>query len=71
MKKKLGKMTTIETQKQSENQEITTQSLKEILDKKIKDTKFDIKFYKEKWYQAEYMLKIYNEEKKKLDLLND
>ena len=71
MKKKLGKMTTIETQKQSENQEITTQSLKEIIDLKIKDAKFDIKFYKEKWYQAEYMLKIYNEEKKKLDLLND
>ena len=54
----------------SEKVEFSDESLIEILDKKIKDAEFDVKFYKEKWYQAEYLLTILSKEKEKFDILN-
>lgn len=54
----------------SEKVELSNESLIEILDKKISEAEFDVKFYKEKWCQAEYMLSILKKEKEKFDILN-
>jgi len=53
-----------------EAKDLTNESLIKILDKKIKDEEFDVKFYKEKLYQSQYMLSLLKKEKKKFDILN-
>ena len=50
--------------------ELSNKSLVEIVEKKIEEAENDIKFYQEKWYQAEYMLTILRREKEKFDILN-
>jgi hypothetical protein len=50
--------------------DLTNESLIKILDKKIKDEEFDVKFYTEKLYQSQYMLSLLKKEKKKFDILN-
>jgi hypothetical protein len=53
-----------------EAKDLTNESLIKILDKKIKDEEFDVKFYKEKLYQSQYMLSLLKKEKTKFDILN-
>jgi hypothetical protein len=53
-----------------EAKDLTNESLIKILDKKIKDEEFDVKFYKEKLFQSQYMLSLLKKEKKKFDILN-
>ena len=53
-----------------EAKDLTNESLIKILDKKIKDEEFDVKFYKEKLFQSQHMLSLLKKEKKKFDILN-